>query len=85
MVGIIAFAFTYAWKGNTLASLALALATLIAMVVARLVGVAIPITLKKIGQDPASSSTIILTTITDAVGFATFLGIATILMKIMGV
>ncbi len=84
IVGIIAFAFTYAWKGNTLASLALALATPISLVVAGLVGVAIPLFLKKIGQDPASSSTIILTTITDAVGFATFLGIAAILMKIWG-
>ena len=84
IVGIIAFAFTYLWKGNTLASLALAIATPLSLVVAGLVGVAIPIFLKKIGQDPASSSTIILTTITDAVGFATFLGIAAVLMKMWG-
>ena len=85
IVGLVAFAFTYAWKGNTLASLALALATPLSLVVAGLIGVAIPLLLKKIGQDPASSSTIILTTITDAVGFATFLGIAAILMKMWGV
>lgn len=84
IVGIIAFLFTYFWKGNVLASLALALATPISLVVAGLVGVIIPLLLKKLGQDPASSSTIILTTITDAVGFASFLGIAAILMKLMG-
>ncbi len=84
IVGIIAFLFTYFWKGNVLASLALALATPISLVVAGLVGVIVPLLLKKMGQDPASSSTIILTTITDAVGFASFLGIAALLMKLMG-
>ena len=84
LVGIIAFFFTLLWKGNVLASLALSLAMPISLVVAGLIGVAIPLILKKAGQDPASSSTIILTTFTDMTGFFTFLGIATLLLKIMG-
>ncbi len=78
-------AFALVWKENLLVALALALAMPLALVVAGLICVAIPIILKKLGQDPASSSTIILTTFTDMTGFFTFLGIATILMKIMGV
>jgi magnesium transporter len=35
--------------------------------------------LKKLGQDPAASSSIILTTVTDIAGFMSFLGIATLL------
>ena len=84
LVGIIAFFFTLLWKGNVLASLALSLAMPISLVVAGLIGVAIPLILKKVGQDPASSSTIILTTFTDMTGFFTFLGIATLLLKVMG-
>ncbi|MDH5378586.1 MAG: magnesium transporter, partial [Gammaproteobacteria bacterium] len=42
-------------------------------------GVIIPVMLSSLGQDPAQSSSIILTTITDVVGFFAFLGIATIL------
>lgn len=84
IIGLIALAFAIIWKGNVLAAIALAIAMPIALIVAGLIGVAIPIVLKKIGQDPASSSTIILTTFTDVTGFATFLGIATLLMKIWG-
>jgi len=85
IIGIIAFAFALIWKQNLLVALALALAMPLALIVAGLIGVAIPLVLKKLGQDPASSSTIILTTFTDIVGFSTFLGIATVLMKVMGV
>ena len=42
-------------------------------------GQKIPITLSRLGQDPAQSSSIILTTVTDVVGFFAFLGIATLL------
>ena len=49
-----------------------------AMVAASLSGAAIPMLLSAIGQDPATSSSIILTTITDIVGFLSFLGLATL-------
>ena len=42
-------------------------------------GALVPITLSRFGQDPAQSSSIILTTVTDIVGFFSFLGIATLL------
>jgi len=39
----------------------------------------VPITLSRLGMDPAQSSSIVLTTVTDIVGFFSFLGIATLL------
>jgi magnesium transporter len=46
---------------------------------AGLSGAAIPMILTSLRQDPAQSSSIILTTITDVVGFFSFLGVATLL------
>ena len=55
----------------------------IAMVAAAISGVVIPILLRKLGQDPAQSSSIILTTVTDVTGFFAFLGIATALSSML--
>jgi magnesium transporter len=49
------------------------------MIVAGFAGAMVPITLQRIGFDIAQSSSIILTTFTDVVGFSSFLGIATLL------
>jgi magnesium transporter len=49
------------------------------MAAAGLAGATIPILLSALGQDPAQSSSIVLTTVTDIVGFLSFLGIATLL------
>ncbi|MEO1250746.1 MAG: magnesium transporter [Pseudomonadota bacterium] len=55
----------------------------LAMVAAGLAGAIIPVALTRLGQDPATSSSIILTTVTDITGFFAFLGIATMLMKFL--
>lgn len=52
------------------------LAMVISMLAAGLAGALVPIVLRRLGQDPATASSIILTTITDVVGFFSFLGIA---------
>jgi len=56
----------------------------IAMVAAGLAGALVPILLHRFGQDPATASSIILTTVTDVVGFFSFLGIATLLATMLG-
>jgi magnesium transporter len=55
----------------------------LAMVAAGFAGALIPIMLTKLGQDPATSSSILLTTVTDVAGFFSFLGIATIFMRFL--
>lgn len=50
------------------------------LLVAALAGSLIPLGLKKFGVDPAVSSTVFLTTVTDVIGFLAFLGLATIFL-----
>jgi len=55
----------------------------LAMVAAGFAGAIIPVVLTRLGQDPATSSSIILTTVTDISGFFAFLGIATLMMQFL--
>ncbi len=67
-----------AWFDFPELSLIIAFAMMITLFFAAAAGALIPITLNKIGADPALAGGVLLTTITDIVGFLTFLGIATI-------
>ncbi len=75
----------YFWESSFALSLIIAASMVVSMVIAGMSGAIIPIILKAIGQDPAQSSSIILTTVTDVVGFFSFLGLATLLMGTLGV
>lgn len=55
----------------------IATAMLINMMAAALAGILIPILLERYGADPAVSSAVFVTTVTDITGFFSFLGIAT--------
>ena len=70
----------YVWSQSFGLVLVIAAAMVISMVAAGFAGALVPITLQRLGQDPAQSSSIILTTVTDVVGFFSFLGIATLLI-----
>ena len=59
------------------------LAMVISMFAAGLAGALVPVLLRRFGQDPALASSIILTTVTDVVGFFSFLGIATLLASLL--
>lgn len=68
------------WFEDVMISVVIGLAILINMIAAGVAGVLIPLVLKKMGQDPALSGAVILTTVTDVVGFLSFLGLATLLI-----
>ena len=61
-------------------ALIIGLATAINVMAATLSGTLLPILLKSINIDPALAGTVILTTITDIVGFISFLGLATVFL-----
>ncbi len=67
------------WFDDNLIGMTIAVAILVNMLVAALAGVAVPMILQKFNQDAALSGSVILTTVTDVVGFFTFLGLATLL------
>jgi magnesium transporter len=73
----------YLWSGSLGLVLVIALAMIVAMVAAGFAGALVPIALTRAGQDPAQASSIILTTVTDVVGFLSFLGIATVLAGLL--
>ncbi|RMF05819.1 magnesium transporter [Candidatus Woesearchaeota archaeon] len=81
--GIIMAVIAALWTKNPAMGVVILLAMMTNMLVAGLVGAAIPIILKKAGVDPAVASSIFVTTFTDVVGFFSFLGIATLLMNFL--
>ena len=70
----------YLWSGSLALVGVIAASMVLAMIAAGFAGAVIPIMLTRLGQDPATSSSILLTTVTDVAGFFSFLGIATIFM-----
>jgi magnesium transporter len=69
----------YFWSGSLGLVVVIAIAMVLAMIAAGFAGAVVPIVLTRLGQDPAQSSSIVLTTVTDVAGFFSFLGIATLL------
>lgn len=67
-----------AWFQDTRIGLVIAAALVINLLCAAIAGFALPMFLKRVGIDPALAGTVLLTTITDVVGFMAFLGLGTI-------
>ena len=76
---VVVAVFVSWWFDNYYLSAILAVALVINMSVAALSGIIIPLTLNRFGVDPALAGSVILTTVTDVVGFFIFLGGATLL------
>jgi len=68
------------WFHNGLLAIAIALAVLINFACAGLAGILVPLTLRRFGADPAVSSSVFVTFVTDIVGFLAFLGLATLIL-----
>ncbi len=70
----------WVWFGSPALGIVIALAMIINMVVAGLAGTTIPLVLERAGVDPAVASGVVLTAITDVVGFFAFLGLAALIL-----
>jgi magnesium transporter len=68
------------WFQDPPLGLVIAAAMTINLVVAAFAGVAVPLTLKRMNVDPALAGGVVLTTVTDVVGFLSFLGLATLIL-----
>ncbi len=73
VVGLVA----WAWFGKPMLGVVIGLALVLNLMAAGLAGMSIPLILERLGVDPAVASGVFLTTVTDVVGFFTFLGLAT--------
>ncbi len=76
IIGVVAAA----WFSNIPLGAVIATSMVVNLFCAGLFGIAIPVSLDKMGIDPAVASSVFLTTVTDVVGFFAFLGLATVLL-----
>ncbi|MCY3792802.1 MAG: magnesium transporter, partial [Gammaproteobacteria bacterium] len=82
-VGVVTCAGVYLWSQSVGLVLVIGAAMVLSMAMAGLAGAVIPVLLAALGKDPAQSSSILLTTVTDVVGFFSFLGLATLLSALI--
>ena len=76
---VVAF-LTYLWFGRVDLGFIIAAALMINLLIGAISGVTLPLILTKLNIDPALAGGVILTTITDVVGFVSLLGIATLMI-----
>jgi magnesium transporter len=81
VTGALSAGLAYLWYGTPLLGLALFASMMITMAIAGLLGAAVPLLLKALNQDPALGAGVIVTTFTDVFAFASFLGLASLMLE----
>ena len=72
---IISSVIVQLWFQDSQLSLIISISMILTMIIAGLFGILIPVTLKRLNIDPAIASSVFVTTITDVIGFVSFLGV----------
>ena len=76
LVGLV----TYFWFEDSVLSILISCALIINLIFSVIAGVFVPLILRRLNQDPAIAGSVVVTTVTDVVGFLSFLGLATIFL-----
>ena len=76
LVGLI----TYMWFGEIVLAILISCALVINLISSVIAGIFVPLILRRLKQDPAIAGSVVVTTVTDVVGFLSFLGLATIFL-----
>lgn len=80
LFGVIMAGITFVWFHDPILSLVIGMAMIINLFVAAMAGILVPLTLNKLGADPALASGTFVTMMTDVIGFFAFLGLATLIL-----
>ena len=80
-IALVTAAVVLVQSRNPVLALVISMAMVFSMTLAAVSGAGIPILLTALGRDPATASSIILTSVTDITGFFSFLGLATLMQK----
>ena len=80
VLSILVGSATFLWFQDTLISILISCALIINLISSVFAGVIVPIVLRKLNQDPAIAGSVVVTTVTDVIGFLSFLGLATIFL-----
>ncbi len=83
VLGAIIGGIGWVWEGNPILGGVLALAMTGNMMVASVAGAGVPLVLRRLGMDPAVSAAVFVTTFTDVIGFALFLGLAAVFIEFL--
>ena len=75
LFAIISSIIVQIWFKDQILSIIISISMILTMIIAGLFGILVPVTLKKLNIDPAISSSVFVTTITDVIGFVSFLGV----------
>ena len=83
IIGVVTGIVSWLWQGNPYLGLVVGISMIITLIVAGFSGALVPISMRHFGLDPAHSSAIIVTTITDVVGIFVFLGLAVLFKNLL--
>jgi len=82
-IGLLITSIALAWKGTPMLGVIVGLATLLNMIGAGIAGALVPLALQVLAIDPALASPILVTTITDTLGYFIYLGLATLTIGLL--
>ena len=80
LLSILVGGITYFWFKDIIIASLICVAMVVNLVSSAIAGIFIPIILRKFNQDPAIAGSVVVTTVTDVIGFFSFLGLATIFL-----
>jgi magnesium transporter len=80
VLSVLVGAATYMWFGEIILSVLISCALIINLISSVMAGVFVPLILRHFKQDPAIAGSVVVTTVTDVIGFLSFLGLATIFL-----
>jgi magnesium transporter len=83
VIGVVTALVAWIWYGNIYLGLVIGLGMLLNLFFTGLAGASMPLPMRRLGFDPAQSSNIILTTVTDGMGFMAFLSLAVIFQQFL--
>lgn len=80
MLSIFVGGITYLWFSDVIIAILICVAMVVNLMFSAVAGIFIPIILQKLNQDPAIAGSVVVTTVTDVIGFLSFLGLATLFL-----
>ena len=80
LLSVLVGGITYLWFSDIIIATLICFAMVVNLICSAVAGIFIPITLRKINQDPAIAGSVVVTTVTDVIGFFAFLGLATLFL-----
>ena len=80
ILSILVGGITYFWFDDIIIATLICVAMVANLICSAIAGIFIPILLRRFNQDPAIAGSVVVTTVTDVIGFFSFLGLATLFL-----